>query len=132
MRLDITVRGTPKPKGSLRHVGKGRLVEQVKDKGWRAAVTIAAAGERDRAAWETVTDRPVHVTIGCLFTRPKTVRRAWPTTRSSGDADKLARLILDALTDAHIIRDDSQVTRLEVTKQYADTEGARITVEVPT
>lgn len=125
-RLEIIAHGNPKPKGSLKHVGRGILVEQVKDKGWRHAVVLAAAQQRDRHAWDTIAGQPVAVEIHCTFARPKSVRRECPTTRSSGDVDKLARLILDALSDALIIADDSLVTSLNITKEYGPTPGARI------
>lgn len=117
--------GTPAPKGSLRHVGHGRLVEQVKGSTpWKHAVTTAAAAARDQHAWDTLTG-PVDVTIQLHVPRPKTVRRPYPITRSSGDVDKHARNVLDAITDAHLIGDDSQVIHLHVTKTYA-TEPHRV------
>lgn len=126
--LVVTVHGIPAPKGSLRHVGHGRLIEQVKGSApWRYAVTVGAAQERDRHAWGTL-EGPVEVVIRVRVARPKTVKRDHPTTRSSGDADKHARNVLDALVDAHIIGDDSQVTELHITKEYAATAGATITI----
>lgn len=123
--------GTPAPKGSMRHVGHGRLIEQVKgSKPWKEAVTQAAAAARDMVAWEALAG-PVDVIARIHVTRPKTVRRAWPITRSSGDVDKHARNLLDAITDAQLIGDDSQVVRLEVTKAYCDEAhqvGAVVTV----
>jgi Holliday junction resolvase RusA-like endonuclease len=127
--LTVHVHGTPKPKGSMRSLGRGRMIEQVAgSKEWRAAVVIAAAQERDRTAWETLDRVPVTVTIRFTVVRPKTVKNTEPITRGSGDVDKLARNILDALSDAWVIRDDSQVTRLEATKEYGDRAGAVITV----
>ena len=40
--LDIDVIGRPRPKGSMRHVGQGRMVEQVDNRDWRAMVTATA------------------------------------------------------------------------------------------
>ena len=129
--LSFYATGEPAPKGSLRHVGHGRLVEQVKkSRPWRDAVTIAAAAARDQEAWATL-DGPVTVIVHIAVARPKTVRRLWPITRSSGDVDKHARNVLDAITDAHLIRDDSQVIDLRITKAYATEPhrvGALITV----
>ena len=42
----------------------------------------------------------------------------WPIKRSTGDVDKLARLVLDAITDAGLWRDDSQCVRLTTSKVY--------------
>jgi Holliday junction resolvase RusA-like endonuclease len=125
VKLTVTVPGAPKPKGSLRHIGHGRLIEQVAgSKQWREAIVLAAAQERDLRGWQTLVGVPVTVLVRCVVPRPKSVRRASPITRSSGDVDKLARNILDALTDARIIGDDSQVTDLRITKEYPPTGAA--------
>lgn len=55
------------------------------------------------------------------FDRPKSApksRRVWPVTRSSGDLDKLCRAVFDALVDAGVMRDDSQVVRLTTSKVH--------------
>lgn len=128
--LTIRVPGVPKPKGSMRHVGHGRMIEQVVgSKEWRAAVVIAAAQERDRSGWETLARVPVEVAVTFTVVRPKSVKNAEPITRGSGDLDKLCRNILDALADAWIIRDDSQVVDLKAVKEYGDAAGAEIVVQ---
>lgn len=129
--LTFLVTGRPAPKGSLRHVGHGRMVEQVKgSRPWRDQVTVAAAVARDSMAWETLAG-PVSVHAIVLIQRPKTVTREYPTTRNTGDADKHARNLCDSLVDAHIIADDSQIVDLHVLKSYAAAgraPGASITV----
>jgi Holliday junction resolvase RusA-like endonuclease len=128
--LVITVYGDPKPKGSMRHVGKGRMVEQVAGgKPWREAVKWAALDAREewRVGWLNDHWRPLDGPLCCEITytvrkpasAPKT-RVTWPITRSSGDVDKVARNVLDALVDAGVMRDDSQVVELTVRKVYAD------------
>lgn len=119
--ITITVFGIPKPKGSLRHVGNGRLVEQVKGSGtWRKAVA-AAADAQYRGFMLT---GPVEVWIAVTVPRPKTVKRDYPITRSSGDGDKHARNCLDALVDAEVLADDSQVVDHHVSKRYVGWAGA--------
>ena len=116
--LTVVAIGKPSPKGSLKHVGNGRLVESLKaSKPWRETVVIAASSARDRAGWVTLLGA-VSVTGYVILPRPKTVTREYPITRSSGDIDKHDRNILDALTDAQIMRDDSQVIELNVLKYY--------------
>jgi crossover junction endodeoxyribonuclease RusA len=121
--LRIFVPGTPRPKGSLRHVGKGRMVEQVASSGdWRAAVAYAARQELSEQ--ERLGIPPgayldaVRVTIRLQFTPPKSWKGGLPTSRATGDVDKHARNILDALVDAAVIKDDSQVSSLRVAKRY--------------
>lgn len=126
--LVITVHGTPKPKGSLKHVGHGRLVEQVAgSKPWRIAVIDAT-----RAAllvghigavpiYRPPLEGPLLVDITHTVAKPKSAPKrkvTWPVTRSSGDVDKLARNALDALTDAKAFGDDSQVLEVRSRKTY--------------
>lgn len=143
--LIITVYGQPAPKGSLRHVGRGRMVEQVQgSKPWRQAVKAAALDARllddqlDQRRWHPTITGPVEVTVTITVRKPLAApknRRTWPATRSSGDTDKHARNILDALVDAAAIRDDAQVVALHVAKTYPnehidalDSPGARIVI----
>ena len=42
------------------------------------------------------------------------------------DADKLARSLLDAISDAGVWRDDAQVAELHVRKVYGDRPGVRV------
>ncbi len=118
-RLYVEVPGVAAPKGSLRHVGHGRLVEQVaRSKPWRQTVAAALRQAAREQHWTTATGA-VSVQADLLLPRPKSApRRLWPITRSSGDVDKHGRNILDALVDAGVVRDDSQVVSLRVTKAY--------------
>lgn len=146
--LDIFVPGTPRPKGSMRHVGHGRLVEQLAGSpDWRRAVVDAAfkavrcfcGGEEcaELLPGYPVTDA-VEVEIRLLFTKPKSApktRPILPTSRATGDSDKHARNIFDALQDAGVVKDDSQVVDHHVSKRYCgpgETPGARIVVRVVT
>lgn len=125
--VEFTVYGIPKPKGSLRHVGHGRLVEQLEGSPiWREAVKHAALAARrgTTAGFEThfpPMGGPLAVDITATVAKPKSApktRRTWPVTRSSGDIDKIARNCLDAIVDAGLIGDDSQVIKLSIAKCY--------------
>ncbi len=121
--LTINVTGRPAPKGSLRHVGRGRLVEQVAgSKPWRETVAVAAREAARTAGWAPPLG-PVQVVASIYVPRLKRPR-AWPITRSSGDLDKHMRNILDALVDAGVLRDDSQVVSIVANKGYANKPGA--------
>lgn len=119
----FTVAGTPAPQGSMRHVGNGRLIaSSTRLRPWREDVKQAALDART----ETL-QGPVVVEIAFTFHKPKSApkkRPTWPITRSSGDLDKLCRAVLDALVDAGIMRDDSQVIELMATKTYVGALGA--------
>lgn len=137
--LSFEVYGVAKPKGSLRHVGGGRLIEAVDNRGWRVLVITAAlqAARRANPPFQTIDDGPVAVDMTVTVARPKSTKLSvrCPVTRSSGDLDKHARLILDSLTDAQMIRDDSQVVELHARKTYIGAHpkalrkpGVRVTV----
>jgi crossover junction endodeoxyribonuclease RusA len=143
--LDIFVLGTPRPKGSMRHVGHGRMVEQHgHSTDWRTTIVQAAHDAVSHAPddpWTRVLlpgyphTGPVAVTVELRFTKPKSAPKTkvtYPSTRSTGDSDKQARNVLDALQDAGVFKDDAQVVDLIVFKRYAEPNqmpGARITVE---
>lgn len=62
------------------------------------------------------------------FVRPKSVsEKKRPHMTVKPDIDKLARAILDALTN-HAYRDDSQVISLTLRKVYADKEYVKIDI----
>lgn len=139
--LAVRVPGTPRPKGSLRFVTRTYAREQVAGSpDWRAAVVHAAheairAGCHDGPAGACTHlapgfphEGPVRVAIALDFTPPKK-RPPLPTSVRSGDVDKHARNILDALQDAGVVRNDAQVVDLTVRKRYTDgAAGAVITV----
>ena len=142
--LVITVHGQPKPKGSMRHVGHGRMVEQLEgSKPWRVAVCEATRGVMDTTFGPrllALRAAPLTVEATITVAKPKSApkgRETWPITRSSGDADKHARNLLDALVDSGLMNDDSQVIDITVRKRYPgqhpdtlDTPGAVIRVGV--
>lgn len=147
MSVILTVPGTPKPKGSLRCIGRrGRIAHQLiedyrpgQDE-WRERVAYAAK----IAEHPFTPGQPLVVDVEFRLERPANHHRssrldrplrdnapAYPVTRSSGDTDKLFRLIGDALVDGGLIPDDSQIIGLTTRKLYTDPAsppGARITV----
>ena len=132
----LFVPGAPAPQGSKRHVGNGVMVESSKRlRPWRGTVTGAIVD----AGWQhdPILAGPVRVTLTFAMPRPKhhygtgrnagVLRAAAPVWHEGrGDADKLARAVLDALTDSGAIRDDGQVAWLTVSKVYAQQPGVSI------
>lgn len=121
---------TPAPKGSYRFVRGHAIPMSKREKPWRNLVSDNARIAMTREKF-TQFDKyvPVSVRITFFMPRPKTVKRHMPTVPP--DIDKLCRAILDALTDAGVWVDDSQVVDLGATKIYASGihVGAHITVE---
>ena len=135
--LHLFVPGIPAAQGSKRHVGRGVMIESSKRlRPWRATVTAAIV----EAGWhlEPVLSGPVAVSLLFTFPRPrahygtggnanrlKDSAPEWHDKRP--DADKLARAVLDAITESGTIRDDAQVVSLQVRKRYGQ-PGVRITL----
>lgn len=121
----VTVYGNPAPKGSLRSIGKGRMIEDNENtEPWRALVANAAM--RDLKGFTV--DDAVAVEMTFTLKRANTItpaRRPWPTKRSPGhgDIDKLARCVLDALQDVGILVDDAQIVEVTARKGYADSDA---------
>lgn len=129
----LWVPGNPAPKGSYRAVpttrGTRLLPASPREKEWRATIVSAvrSAGHA-RPAWDA--DTPLTVEAIFHLPRGRTVKRISPTVPP--DVDKLARCVLDGLTDSHLIRDDKQVVALNACKVYANPEqgpGAEIIVK---
>jgi crossover junction endodeoxyribonuclease RusA len=137
------VHGIPAPKGSTRaFVVKGKAITtdaSKRTRPWMFAVADAAW----QAIGESIIPAGSPVTVGTHFIvqRPKghfnakgelrTKAPARPTART-GDIDKLARCILDALTGIAYV-DDAQVVRLFAEKKYINQDspcpGVAILVE---
>lgn len=140
MSLTIHVHGTPAPQGSKRFVGNGVMIESSKRvKPWREAVKHAALDALNGAP---PIDGPVWLSADFYLPRPKghyrtgrnahLLRDSAPARPASKpDLDKLLRSTCDALKDAGVYRDDSQIVRAIADKYYADplsVPGAVITV----
>lgn len=125
--LDIWVPGVPRPKGSMEHVGKGRMRQSVRGSTeWagvmrRAVVDAKAHGRAGFAERST----PVHVQ--CVFWVPT----EHIVAERSGDVDKLTRNVLDALTGVVYV-DDVQVVWIDAWRLPATGWGAGTHVVVMT
>ena len=135
--LAFQVFGDPVPQGSKRAFVVKRVVgRQVKPqavvvddnrvslKTWRSAIVDAARAELNGEAPEL---GPVRITLMFFLRQPKRPKASVPITKP--DVDKLARAVLDGMTDAGVIRDDSQVTTLTARKRYT-TEAPHLRVFV--
>ena len=131
MSVTLTVYGRPAPKGSMRALGPGRMIESnVNVMPWRAAICAEALAQPVR-----LLDGPLYVRVTLTVAKPKTTKDSAPITRSSGDIDKHLRCILDALQDAALIADDARVVCALVSKVWPGTSldsldqpGAVITI----
>lgn len=130
--IRFTVIGGPQTQGSKRAFarnGRAWVVETggAKHKSWREAVASEARGALDGGGLIT---GPVTLTLTFALPKPASApkrRRTWPIGAHSGDVDKLARAVLDSLTGT-VLRDDSQVVRLVVDKDWGDPPGVTVAV----
>ena len=133
LRLTIVVNGRPAPQGSKAYKGHrtnaatGRrtavLVEQSKRvKPWRALVTAATVHAITYGgARYAPLDGPLEAEIVFTVLKPASApkrRRTWPTTRHSGDVDKLIRSTFDGIADGGGVVDDSRIIRVTATKTF--------------
>ncbi|MCW2720491.1 RusA family crossover junction endodeoxyribonuclease [Pseudonocardia sp.] len=134
--LVITVLGRPAPQGSKHatlHKQSGRIVTMESSKRvkpWREAVKEATTDAIEAAGHQRL-EGPVTVEIAFCFDPPKSApkrRKIWPTTRTSGDLDKLQRAAFDALTDAGAFRDDSQVVHVTADKWHTDDPDSPLSI----
>lgn len=119
--IEFEVQGHPKPKGSMRPIGRNRMVESVKgSKDWRRHCQLAAQrAQMGHPPGMFPLAGEVAVTLKFYFPRPKTVPAGrGPCTSDTGDVDKLARNVLDALTDGILWEDDGRVVSLSAYKFY--------------
>jgi Holliday junction resolvase RusA-like endonuclease len=132
LRLTIVVYGRPAPQGSKRYAGHRRnaasgrisavLVEQSKRvKPWRALVTTAAMNAVLDHRLTVPLDGPLEADIVFTVLKPASApkrKQTWPTTRHSGDVDKLIRSTFDGIADAGAVADDSRIIRVTATKAF--------------
>lgn len=130
--LTITVHGRPAPQGSKKYAGHRRnaasgrisavLVEQSKRvKPWRSLVTRAVLDTMLDAHLTEPLDGPLTADIVFTVLKPVSApkrRRTYPTTRHSGDLDKLLRSTFDGIADAEAIADDARIIRVTATKTF--------------
>lgn len=122
--IEFVVLGNPVTQGSMKafaHGGRAFVTHNTGGKlqAWRHAVSDEARKARESAQTEML-DGPVVVEVEFRMAKPKSApkrRETWPIGARSGDLDKLARAVLDALTGV-IFLDDSQVIALRVTKEW--------------
>lgn len=133
MTIRFWVEGIPVPQGSMSAFVRGRHASIVDQKAktlhpWRDWVGQVGKQAQDAAGFASL-DEPAQVALSFYLPRPAkhygTGRNRWvlradapmfPTYKQ--DVDKLARGVLDALTQAGLIKDDGQVVELIALKRY--------------
>lgn len=123
--LEARVEGEPKPKGSLRPVGRmGHRVRMIEEVGgsteWRKHMADVF---RTKYSGAPMNEPVLAFMVFRLPVLKGKGRSIWPITRSSYDLDKLVRNVGDALTDAGVLQDDSRIVGLMAIKEYASSSA---------
>ena len=122
------ISGDPKPKGSWTGVPtKTGIKFRPANPKW--AKWFKRIKDEIERCWKgPLLAGPVKVDLLFFLPRPKTVKRAYPTSKYDGDGDKLERAVWDGMTGT-VYEDDGQVVRWSGKKEYAEGDtGVRITV----
>ena len=143
--LHFWVPGVPAPQGSKIRTRYGMREASAKVKPWREAVKHAAmTAMDDDDDFQPIEQDGVHLRIRFIFKRPQShygtgnrwniLKERFANARMTRkpDVDKLCRATMDALTEAGVWADDSQVCDLQATKKYGNdrtVEGAWIYID---
>lgn len=115
--VEFFVPGTPRPQGSKRHVGNGRMIESSAHlAGWRDRIYLTAKAEAGNAL--VFPAGAVRAHLGFVMPRPKATPKIAPPAVKRPDLDKLIRAVFDAITGT-IVTDDSQIVHLTASKMIA-------------
>lgn len=125
MVIEFFVPGVPKTKGSMNSYGGNRLRQSVKGSvEWGKRVQMYAYNALVDLDWDdssgSLFPSPLPVAVYCEFylPRPSGNTDLYPTRKSSGDSDKLVRNVFDALQQAGVYEDDSQVVEQSSCKHF--------------
>jgi Holliday junction resolvase RusA-like endonuclease len=125
--ISFFVPGIPAPKGSWRSFKRATRTVFVNDnprtKPWADAVTLIARTQSQGR----ILNGALKVSLAFYVPRPKTVKRALPSTKP--DLDKIVRATLDALNGV-LITDDGRVVELSARKQYANDSRTGAHIEI--
>lgn len=126
--FSFVVPGEPIGQGSMKHIGNGRMIasNDKKLRAWRGEIVLAIQSKLQSD--EMFFDGPTKLEVHFCITRPKTVKREFPTTPY--DADKLVRAVGDGCTDSGVISDDAIFVDIVASKRYGNgcPYGAHVTL----
>ena len=120
MILHFFVSGEPATKGSYRAFRNGGFVNaNPKTKDWEMRVAHECQERVFEDNWPPVMEKAVSVECRFYLPRPKSMSKKVVHHIKRPDIDKLMRAVLDGITGI-AIKDDSQVSQLCGSKEYAD------------
>lgn len=108
--IDLWIPGDPKAQGSMKHVGKGRLIHEPEMVKWRDHI-IATCRQwvgTYFGMWEPI-DAPVDVAVKFYLQRP--AKPGLERAATGLDLDKLQRCVGDALEKSGVLKNDARIVR---------------------
>ena len=124
----LNIEGTPRPQPRPRFV-RGKVVSTADANARRWKDLVKSAGKMAADAHGQILAPAVAVVMRFDMPTPKADRHGLPHTFRP-DADNLAKLALDAVMDAGLLKDDAAVSTLVVTKTWADKGGLVMTLHL--
>lgn len=125
--IQFSASGTPRPQPRPRLV-KGRVVS-VADANAKRWIALVERSARNAHSSHGVAGEPIDVSMLFRMPTPKKDRHGKPHTFRP-DADNLAKLALDAMMRAGLIKDDSSVSSFSVRKVWSDKGGADFVLSI--
>lgn len=117
--LAVTVLGEPIPQGSLRAVGRGRLVsDNTRLRPWRDTVAWHVQQTMRDLGMAGPLEGPLSLTATFVLPRPPSAPRSRWAPHKKPDGDKLLRALFDAVTAGGAWVDDAQVVTCAWSKVY--------------
>lgn len=90
--------------------------DNAKTRPWKDSVAWHAASTRQQFG---TADGPVRVTLAFAFDKPKSTPKKVTVKVTKPDIDKLARAMLDGLTEGGLLKDDALVVELRASKGFS-------------
>src|SRR5699024_5851042 len=121
--INVFVNGTRRAQGSLRHVGKGRMIHDPKMLDWRDRMQDVLTQWQGTyfGEWEPINE-PVEVSAVFWLKRPQ--KPTQDRAATSLDLDKLQRCAGDALEKSGVLKNDARIVRWRAEKHWThDIEG---------
>jgi Holliday junction resolvase RusA-like endonuclease len=126
--LETRVFGLPiaqgRPRAFKTPAGQVRVYDPANARDWKRTVQAQVISQKPAAP----VDGPLAVALRFYLPRPQSLprRELFPAKRP--DAENLAKAVLDAM-EGVVYRDDAQIVRLNVSKDYGPAPGVLILVE---
>ena len=134
MRLEFKLKMIP-PTATAQQKGErvvGGYIHHYKKKNVMAAEAILRDALLPYIPVEPITDKPIRLYVSWMFQYPKSAKKhlhGWDRPKiTRPDTDNLNKMLKDVMTDMGFWKDDALIYVENVSKQYSDEPGIRISI----